>query len=108
MKTEPDQAIYDFSNAIYKLVLRDFEQEKEPLDKARFLFQCLIQMNDLKMVAGEIILSDHTIKYVLLESKYTFWLVETPEPTNKFAFLDYLTREMTAIFYNLNPDDCIR
>lgn len=105
MKTKPDHAIYDFSNAVYTLVLKDFEQVKEPLDKARFLFQCLIQINDLKMVDGQITLSDHTVRYVLSQAKYTFWLVEVPKPIDKFQFLDYLTKEITAIFYNLNPVD---
>ncbi|WP_338558143.1 hypothetical protein [Acinetobacter sp. KS-LM10] len=108
MKSTPDQAIYDFSNAIYKLAFNDFKTENLPLEKASFLFQCLIQMNDLKMLDGEITLSDQTIKYVVFEEKYTFWLVEAPEPNEKYAFLDYLAKEITAIFYNLNPDDCIR
>lgn len=108
MKTTPDQAIYDFSNAIYKLALRDFEQENEALQKTKFLFQCLILMNELKMEAGKISSYNQTIEYALNEDKYTFWIVEVPEPTDKFAFLDYLTKEMTEMFYNLNPDDYIR
>lgn len=107
MKTTSDQAIYDFSNAIYKLAMIDFAQADQTYDKAHFLLRCLIQMNELKMEDGEITLSDQTIQYKLFKEKYTLWLVEVPEPTEKFAFLDYLTKEMTEIFYNLNPDACI-
>ena len=106
MKTTPDQAIYDFCNAIYKLSLNDFEKANEPPHKASFLFQCLIQMNELKMEAGKIVSKEHTISYILDDEKYTFWIVEVPEPIDKFAFLDYLTKELTAIFYNVNDSDC--
>ncbi|EPH31096.1 hypothetical protein [Acinetobacter gyllenbergii] len=108
MKSTPDQAIYDFSNAIYKLTKINFDKANQPLEKANFLFECVIQLNDLKMLAGCVSFFNQTIEYSLDDEKYTFWLVETPEPTAKFQFLDYLTKEITVIFYNLNLDNCER
>lgn len=108
MKTTPEQAIYDFSNAIYKIAKTNFDQAKEPLDKSKFLFECLILLNELKMAAGQISSYNQTIVYLIDNEKYTLWLVEAPDPSDKFIFLDYLSREITAIFYNLNPDACNR
>ncbi|ALJ99130.1 MULTISPECIES: hypothetical protein [Acinetobacter calcoaceticus/baumannii complex] len=108
MKTTSEQAIYDLSSAIYKLVMNDFSQTDQAYDKAHFLARCLIQLSDLKMLDCEIKLNDQTIQYKICEKNYTFWLVETPEPTEKFPFLDYLTKEIKVIFYNLNPDECKR
>lgn len=108
MKTTSDQAIYDLSNAIYKLAMQNFKEAGQPVEKSAFLFECLIQMSDVKMEAGRITKSDHTIKYQPFDEKYIFWLVEAPEPSDKFTFLDYFTTEMTKIYYNLDPDTCIR
>lgn len=108
MKSTPDQAIYDFSNAIYKISRSNFYQIDQPLEKAKFLVECLKVINELKMEEGRIIHKNQTVIYWLNEVKYSLWLVETPEPTEKFAFLDYLTHEMTAIFYNQKPDASCR
>ncbi|AMW80362.1 hypothetical protein AMD27_06865 [Acinetobacter sp. TGL-Y2] len=108
MKSTPDQAIYDFSCAIYRIAKMDYEIAGQPIIKDYFLMRCLILIGELKQIEAHISTYNETIQYVVDENKYTFWLVETPEPNEQIAFLDYLTKEITAIFYNLNPDDCIR
>lgn len=102
MKSTPEQAIYDFCNAIYKIAKIKFNNANDTLDKSKFLFECLIQLNDLKMQTGTISYYNQTIQYSLEDINYIFWLVEVPEPYEKFAFLDYFSKELTGIFYNLD------
>ncbi len=72
MKTTSEQAIYDLSSAIYKLVMNDFSQTDQAYDKAHFLARCLIQLSDLKMLDCEIKLNDQTIQYKICEKKLYF------------------------------------
>lgn len=108
MKSTPNQAIYDFSSAVYRIAKMDYEIAGEPIIKDYFLMRCLILIGELKLIEPQISMYNGTIQYIVDENKYTFWLAEAPEPNEKIDFLDYLTKEITAIFYNLNPDDCIR
>jgi len=102
MKKNSDQAINDFCYAIYRIAQKDYELAGEPIEKANFFLRCLVIMNDLKMVDGSIIHNNQTLTYIVNQEKYTFWLVEVPEPNDKFSFVDYLTNEITRIFYNLD------
>jgi hypothetical protein len=108
MKSTPDQAIYDFSSAVYKLVKLGYEKANDKIVKEFFLMRCLIMINELKSLDASISMQGQTIQYVVDKRKYTFWLIEAPEPHEKIEFLDYLTRELTSIFYNLDLRHCVR
>ena len=108
MKSTPDQAIYDFSSAVYKLVFLGYEKANDKIVKEFFLMRCLIMINELKSLDASISMQGQTIQYVVDKRKYTFWLIEAPEPHEKIEFLDYLNRELTSIFYNLVITHCVR
>ncbi|KQW96053.1 hypothetical protein ASC84_22010 [Acinetobacter sp. Root1280] len=102
MKSTPNQAIYDFSSAVYKLVLLGYERGNDKILKEYFLMRCLMIINELKSLDATISIRGQTIQYIVDNIKYTFWLIEAPEPNEKFKFLEYLTKELTSIFYNLD------
>lgn len=107
MKSTPDQAIYDFSSAVYKLVILGYERGNDKIVKEFFLMRCLIMINELKSLDASISMQGQTIQYVVDKRKYTFWLIEAPEPHENIEFLNYLTQELTSIFYNLDITHCV-
>jgi hypothetical protein len=102
MKNTPDQAISDLAFLIYLNTIKLFEDEKIEVSKDYFLIECLKLVAKVKMVEFKISYYNQTIIFELGKEKHSFWLVEIPDISEKYKFVDYLTSSFFKIFYNLN------
>ncbi|NNH27822.1 hypothetical protein [Acinetobacter terrestris] len=94
-------AIKDLAYSIFRNIeaKAKFINIKEKIDKGDFFAQCVIELMQIRKIEYLIVKNEFNVILEIGNRKLSFWIVEIPELSQEFEYIEYFYSELVSKLY---------